>query len=190
MFDEKSNDSKLLRLMIFNPQKAMTELMDTYTGYVTTIVRGRLRSSEEDIEECVADVFIDFYKNYRSIDIKNSSIKSYLATIAHRRAIDKFRKTSAICSRITDSDTDIEAIGTDITFDPEAIAIKEEEQKVLMDAIKDLGEPDTTIIFRRYFLYESVSDIANALDMKSNTVTKRISRALETLKERMEKFNE
>jgi len=187
MFEEKLNDKKLLNLMFFNSQKAMTILMDTYTGYVTTIVRGRLRTSEEDIEECVADVFIEFYKSYRNLDLKRGSIKAYLATIAHRRAIDKFRKSAAICSQITQEETDIEAITGDYSLNPEYLAIESEEQQMILNLVKELGEPDSIIIFRRYYLMEPVSDIAKALDMKSNTVSKRISRALETLKERMEK---
>ena len=48
----------------------------------------------------------------------------------------------------------------------------------LYDALKALGEPDTTIFIRKYFFGQKSSDIALEMNLKPNTVDKRISRGL------------
>lgn len=44
------------------------------------------------------------------------------------------------------------------------------------------------ILFRRYFLSQPVKDIADYYEMKSNSVSKRITRALEVLRGRLEAY--
>lgn len=179
------SDEHLLRLMDKNPQKAMKIVMDTYTGLLVHIVRGRLEGHEEDVKECVADVFIDFYRRYQSIDLKKRNLKSYLATVAHHKAIDRYRKLSS--ENIIDGDIEEqEYLVAESGSSPEQVMINKENARELTQAIKDLGEPDDDLIFRRYFLMQPVSEIAKLYGMKSNTITKRISRALESLRQNLE----
>ena len=175
------NDEQLLRMMGKNPQKAMKIVMDTYTGLLVHIVRGRLEGHEEDVKECVADVFIDFYRR----NLKKGNLKSYLATVAHHKAIDRYRKLSN--ENIIDGDIEEqEYLVAESGSSPEQVMINKENARELTQAIKDLGEPDDDLIFRRYFLMQPVSEIAKLYGMKSNTITKRISRALESLRQNLE----
>ena len=57
-----------------------------------------------------------------------------------------------------------------------------------VNEVKKLGEPDSTILYRRFFLTQSVSEIADSINMKSNSVSKRISRALNTLRAQLEEY--
>lgn len=179
------SDEHLIQLMDKNPQKAMKILMDTYTGLLVHIVRGRLINYEEDVKECVADVFIDFYKRYNTIDLSKGNIKSYLATMAHHKAIDRYRKISS--DKFIDGDIEEQDyLVADRDSSPEQVIINKENAHELTNAIKELGEPDDDLIFRRYFLMQPVSEIAKLYGMKSNTITKRISRALEALRQKLE----
>ena len=59
-------DSRLLRLLHKDPSKGMERLMDQYAGLVYAVVKARLTQSfyiSSDIEDCVADVFSEFYEN-------------------------------------------------------------------------------------------------------------------------------
>lgn len=58
--------------------------------------------------------------------------------------------------------------------------------RTLSDAIDKLGEPDTTIFLRKYFFGQSSKAIAKDLDMKPNTIDKRISRGLVRLRKILE----
>lgn len=179
------SDKKLIQLMDNNPQKAMKMLMDTYTGLLVHIVKGRLPYNEEDVKECVSDVFIDFYKRYKTIDLNKGNIKSYLATLAHHKAIDRYRKLST--ENIIDGDIeDQDYLVANASNNPEQVIVSKETAHELANAIKELGEPDDDLIFRRYYLMQPVSEIAKQYGMKSNTITKRISRALESLRQKLE----
>ena len=65
--DERS----LLTLLQKRPNEGMKELMWQYMGYCYYIVRNKLSEfPQEDIEECVSDVFVDAYRYREKIDKK------------------------------------------------------------------------------------------------------------------------
>ena len=70
-------DEKILRLLKKEPSAGMDLLIETYGSLVGYIVRHKLSSvgSEEDVEECVADVFVDFYKQLDKVDQNTSDSK-------------------------------------------------------------------------------------------------------------------
>lgn len=175
------DDRKLLELIRHDADKGLKILMDQYTGLIYHIVRGKLEGKNQDIEECVADVFTEFYYGIDKVDMDRGSIKAYLAVVAARRSVDRFRKLSA-----NEEIEEIEETVTDTSDSPEQKIIKDEESRSILEEIKKLGEPDSVILYRRYFLSQPVKDIAESLGMKSNSVTKRIERALKVLKNRLE----
>ena len=69
------------------------------------------------------------------------------------------------------SDTDIETESD-----------KTETQQLLMSKIKELGEPDSTIILQKYYYDRSSGEIAELLSMKAATVRMRAARALDKLR--------
>ena len=62
-------------------------------------------------------------------------------------------------------------------------AERAETAHALLDAVKSLGEPDSTIIIQKYYYGRSSEDIGDMIDMKPNTVRKRLSRALSRLRD-------
>jgi len=51
-----------------------------------------------------------------------------------------------------------------------------------MSKIKELGEPDSTIILQKYYYDRSSGEIAELLSMKAATVRMRAARALDKLR--------
>ena len=87
--DERS----LLTLLQKRPNEGMKELMRQYMGYCYYIVRNKLAEfPQEDIEECVSDVFVDAYRYREKIDLEKGGFRVFLATLARRRAADCYRK--------------------------------------------------------------------------------------------------
>lgn len=188
MKNETKEDQKLLRLIKRDASKGLAELMDTYGGLIHFMVSKRLIGRPEDAEECVSDVFVEFYQKIDDIDLTKGSIKAYLVMMANRRAIDKHRRVSSNTKSETEDIDEWSDIIKDPAASPEIQTIETEKKEHILKEIEDLGEPDHEIIIRRYFLSESVKEIADSLGMKSNSVTKRIGRALNTLKERLEEY--
>ena len=48
-----------------------------------------------------------------------------------------------------------------------------------------LGEPETTILFRRYYYGESYAEIGKLVHLSENAVNKRCLKALQTLRKQM-----
>jgi RNA polymerase sigma-70 factor (ECF subfamily) len=176
------DDTRIYSLLLDDPEKGIEKLMDKYMAFVYTIVSGKLALSckRQDIEECVSDVFYKVYRTRAGIDPEKGSIKSYLAVLAKRTAIDAFRKLHNTSGEISFDEYGCERIasGTDI----EKEAAESETGDRLIEGIKALGEPDSQILIRKYYFGQSAKTISKALGMRENTINKRASRALTKLK--------
>ena len=176
-------DKKLLRLLHKDPNAGMEELLNQYTGLVYTVVKGRLNGYyclSSDIEDCVADVFCKFYTELAGYDPKISSIGSYLCVIARNHAINLARKRSLEGGISLDDERSPLPASDDLTIDSE-LADKELRREVFR-AIEDLGEPDSSIIFRKYCYGESSKEIAKATGLSVSNVDTRAHRALKRLR--------
>lgn len=178
-------DAELLAFIRKDASKGMKYMMDCYSGLVYYVVEGKLKGYQQDIEECVVDVFWDFYDKLDTIDLNKGSIKGYLVTVATRKAIGRFRK---LCRNKSDAMDEMEILDFGVSRSPEEFLIDSEKKEIIIQEINKLGEPDNDILFRRYFLSQPVKDIADYYEMKSNSVSKRITRALEVLRGRLEAY--
>lgn len=181
-----NNDQKLLDLIKKNPSKGLGLLIETYSGLIYYIVQGKLTDSPQDIEECVSDVFLHFYEQIEAVDLNKGSIKAYLATIATRSAVSVYRKTVARKETAMEEEVTPEIVEE---RHPESVLLEGEKRNRILQELEKLGEPDTEIMYRRYFLAQPVKEIADIIGMKSNSVTKRISRALDILRGRLEDYH-
>lgn len=175
-------DWEIINLYSQNPEKAITYLVDRYSALVYTIVYSKLGnvSAKEDIEETVADVFIQLYRYTNSIDLEKGSIKSYISVMAKRIAQ---RKAMTIINK--EKAFSIDDLSNSIPFSSEEIKQKENRQ-VLLECIKKLGKPDSDILVLKYFYGLKSKEIGKTLGIKTNTVDKRISRSLKKLREKCE----
>ena len=57
-----------------------------------------------------------------------------------------------------------------------------ERNSILLNKIKELGEPDTTIIIKQYYYNMTVAEIGKAISMTAAAVQKRSVRARQKLK--------
>ncbi len=181
-------DEYILRLMKKDSQAGMDLVIETYGSLVTFIISRKISSicSESDVEECAADTFVDLYNQLDKIDLKKGSLKGYISLIARRRAIDRFNVAIREYDHMAEADESRFEIIPDDAPGPEDTVVTEETGACLIDAVKGLGEPDSEILFRRYYLEQTVNEIADALGMNRPAVSKRISRALDKLRVSLE----
>lgn len=178
-------DAELLELIRSNPEKGYTILIKQYENLIYAIVLNKLRSScsREDIDDCVSDVFIEFYKKINRYNPDSGTIKTVISTLAKRKAIDKWRKSLHEKNIfISIENEDIQDILPAQDDDMPEIINNEDEKRRLWEAVKSLGEPDTTIIISKYFYGKTSKEIALQLLISPAAVQKRITRALIRLK--------
>lgn len=179
-------DREYGELFAKSPREAQNALFDEYFGYVYTIVYNRLRScaAREDIEECVSDVFADTFEYLDSSTGRSSDIRSFISTVAIRRAINMFRSLTAGSGRTVPLDgSGAEDISdsTDITADAE----KAELRRTILRLVEELGEPDSIIIIQKYYYGMTSNEIAGLVSLEPAAVRVRSSRAMKKLRDKL-----
>ncbi|MGN1194567.1 MAG: RNA polymerase sigma factor [Acutalibacteraceae bacterium] len=173
-------DKELIDLIKENPSRGFEKLIDLYSGLVFSVVSATLVpvGTKEDAQECASDVFVFFYRNLENIDLKKGTVKGYLAVCAKHTAISALRKLKSRGGGNVISLDENENL-----FSQSEDIEKNERSRLVRQAVEALGEPDSTIIIRRYFFGETAKEIAKDLKMTHEAVMKRASRARKKLKE-------
>lgn len=135
--------------------------------------------NEQDVEECIADVFIDLWKEPDKFDPTKGSLKSWLCLKCKSKSLDRFRK---LTSHITD-ELD-EGILTDL-MEPGKEITRREDMKSIRSAVLSLDEPAREIMIRRFFMEQKPAQISEAMDIQIRKVENTIYRTKEKLKEQM-----
>ncbi|MCR4638544.1 sigma-70 family RNA polymerase sigma factor [Ruminococcus sp.] len=176
-------DNELRLLMADSVQKCHRAVFDKYCNYVYTISLSVLKScgNREDVEECVSDVFMKIYKHLDNNTDFSDNIKGFIGAVARNTAIDAFRRISTRNSRTAyvDENTinDLKS-SDDITENTE----RKEQSRIILDKIKELGDPDSTIIIQQYYYNRTAKEIAKSISMSAAAVQKRSSRAKQKLR--------
>jgi len=176
-------DNELRLLMADSVQKCHRAVFDKYCNYVYAIAFKILKScgSREDVEECVSDVFMKIYKLLdKNIDFADN-FKAYIATVTRNTAIDSFRRISLRNSRtayLDDNTLGELRDSSDLTEKSE----NKEQSRIILGKIKELGDPDSTIIIQQYYYNRTAKEISKSVSMSAAAVQKRSSRARQKLR--------
>jgi RNA polymerase sigma-70 factor (ECF subfamily) len=176
-------DNELRLLMADSVQKCHRAVFEKYCNYVYTIAFSILKScgSREDVEECVSDVFMKIYKLLDRETDFSDNIKGLIGAVARNTAIDSFRRISSRNSRLAYYDENIMdefCDGEDLTEKTE----RKEQSSIILGKIKELGDPDSTIIIQQYYYNRTAKEIAKSISMSAAAVQKRSSRARQKLR--------
>lgn len=173
------NDEKIIARIAAGDESAIDGVINKYSRLLWHIASAVLEKSGsvQDVEECVADVFIHLWQHPDKYDPARGSLKVWLSACARSRAIDRYR---AITKRQTEPlDDNLLAWQLGLA---DALAAKEEHQ-ALLSAVQALDEPDREILIRRYFYEQKPRDIALALDLPVKNVENRLYRTKLKLRE-------
>ena len=165
-----------------SPDKAYKTLFDEYCNYVYAVVTSKLRScgTREDIEECVSDIFAEIYTKYDVDDDYDGDMRGYIAVIAKRRAIRRFHTLTQQGLTVSLDDENAPEVADD--RDNEAEEKQAMLARLLLEKVKSLGEPDSSIVIQKYFYNRSSAEIAKLLGMNPAGVRMRCRRAISRLK--------
>lgn len=163
-----STDERLLELLEQDPEAGLAALMERYGGAVRAAAARRL-SNEEDVRECVNDVFAQAYFQRARFDPAKGSLKNWLCTLATRRAIDRARAGARRAA-----DPLPEALPAAGAPDPDA-------RLDVQNALARLPKEEAALL-RMRAAGLTVRQIARALDEPYETVKKRQQRSLAKLR--------
>ena len=178
---EQGND--ILRVWREDPDRGLRLLIDAYAGPVWKIVRHRLGgvADEADMEETVNDIFLEIAEKAERVDEAKGALTAFVLTLARRRAVDAYRRIA----RRQEFPSEEPRPDEPAQDSPEALVLQKEERRRMLSLLMALGEPDRTILFRRYYYGESYAEIGKIVHLSENAVNKRCLKALQTLREQM-----
>jgi len=163
-------EEELVKILQSGDREAFSHIIDTYNKLLWVIVGGILNGvgTNEDIEECISDVYVSLWRNPKAYDPRRGSLKTFIALAAKSKALDRYRQLTK--TKIIELDEAIRAPDDDLL---EYIA-KQELYVELYEAIQLLSEPDKEIIIRRYFFDEKPSGIAGKTSLPVKEVENRL----------------
>ena len=173
------NDEKLVARIKQGEEAAIDQVINKYSRLLWHIASAVLDKvgSVQDVEECVADVFIHLWQHPDKFDPARGKLKVYLSTLARSKAIDRYRVLAKQQNSAFEDNLPVEQLGL---FDELA---EKEEKQALIAAVRALDEPDREILIRRYFYEQKPRDIALALDLPVKNVENRLYRTKLRLRE-------
>ena len=168
-------DKRLIQRLVKDDPAALSGIMDKYTSYVATVIHNQLGafSSREDVEELTENVFVSLWKSRGRL--KTPHLRGWLAAAARNEARRHLREKKLL----TVSQEDVLLVTGDTAL---RLAEAHERTRIIRKALFSLGWPDREIFLRYYYYDQKISEIADEMDMKAETVKSRLRRGREKLK--------
>lgn len=191
--ENRLKDGEIIRLTQARDEAALQELEEKYGKRLRNIARGILQN-EEDVSECVNDVYLKAWDNIPLTRPEN--LEAYLTTLTRNVAISRVREDNAqkripaeLIGSIDDAESGAGQIpSADNTAEEvEALSAEARIKAVLVSYVRELPERDKKIFVARYHYDASVKSIANRLGIPSGTVKSTLHRLRTGLAERLKK---
>ena len=175
------NDKKIISAIINRDEHMLAFVVQKYSKLLWKIAAFILinAASIQDVEECVADVFIYLWQYPEKYDPDKAKLSSWLSVIARTKAIDRYRQN------IRKRELPMEEIVAEGLAHTEIAVIDAEKEKVL-SCIGQLDEREKELIIRRYYYEQKPAEIAVVMGMPKKQVENKLYHAKQRLKKMME----
>jgi RNA polymerase sigma-70 factor (ECF subfamily) len=157
-------------------EAALAEVYRRHGGAVYGLA-SRIVGRDHRGEDVTQDVFVDLWRRPERFDPNRGSLRSYLLTITHGRAVDLLRSDAARTAREQRSVAETASAGYDLESQvwdfSVAVQVKE--------AVESLPEAERQAIELAYFGGHTYREVAALLGQAEGTVKSRIRRGLRQL---------
>ena len=171
------NDKKMISAIIKRDEQMLAFVIQKYSKLLWKITASILLnvSSVQEVEECVADVFIFLWQYPEKYNPDRAKLSSWLSMIARSKAVDRYR------SLIKHKEISMEEIIVESLGYAE-VKTSDEDKEELLFYIAELDEKEKELIVRRYYYEQKPAEIALALDIPKKQIENRLYYAKQKLK--------
>lgn len=185
------NDKKIISAIINQDERMLAFAVQKYSKFLWKIAASILinAASVQDVEECVADVFIYLWQYPEKYDPDKSKLSSWLSVIARSKAVDSYRRI--IRKReISLEEIVVESLGyaeNNAAYGESYSMEEKHSREKLRTCIEGLDEKEKELVIRRYYYEQKPAEIAVALDMPKKQVENRLYYVRQKLRKMLEK---
>lgn len=177
---EAERAASLMAASARGDEAAFADLYDLFAGLLFGIVVRVVRNPALS-EEVTQEVFLEIWRLAPRYDESKGSVKSWMASIAHRRAVDRVRSEQAA----RDREDREHALAVD-PIDPMAEALTDRLQSErIRQAMQALTETQRSAIELAYFGGHTYREVAVLLDIAEGTAKTRIRDGLIRLRDHL-----
>ena len=171
------NDKKMISAIIKRDEQMLAFVIQKYSKLLWKITASILLnvSSVQEVEECVADVFIFLWQYPEKYNPDRAKLSSWLSMIARSKAVDRYR------SLIKNKEISMEEIIVESLGYVE-VKTSDEDKEELLFYIAELDEKEKELIVRRYYYEQKPAEIALALDIPKKQIENRLYYAKQKLR--------
>ncbi|SDQ86330.1 ECF RNA polymerase sigma factor SigK [Microbacterium sp. cf332] len=173
--------AELIQRCADGDHSAFTRLYDTLSSRVFGLIL-RVLVDRSQSEEVLQEVFLEVWQSASTFAPKKGQGRSWILTIAHRRAVDRVRSSQA------SSDRDVRAGYREMASQPEGVAEQVElriEGRRVARALSSLPEAQREAITLAYYGGYSQSEIAALVGAPLGTIKTRMRDGLTRLRSAM-----
>lgn len=174
--------AELLQRVAQGDQAAFGQLYDMLSSRVFGLIM-RVLVDRSQSEEVLQEVFLDVWQSAAIFDSSRGQARSWVLTIAHRKAVDRVRASSS------STDRDIRAGMRDYSSPAETVSDQVElkmEGIEVTEALATLSEVQREVLVLAYFGGYSQSEIGALTSTPLGTVKTRMRDGLTKLRSEME----
>ena len=176
------NDKKIIAAIAARDERMLAFVVQKYSKLLWKIAASILinAASVQDVEECVADVFIYLWQYPEKYDPDKAKLSSWLSVVARSKAVDSYRRITRK-KEMSMEEIVVESLG----YSENNVA--DEQKDKLRSCIEGLDEKEKELVIRRYYYEQKSAEIAVALDMPKKQVENRLYYVRQKLRKMMEK---
>ena len=183
--DLRTTDNEVITRVLRGEHQLYAELVTRYQNFVFTLAL-RYTPVREDAEEIAQDVFVKAYKALKDFR-RESKFSTWLYSIVNSTAITFLRKKKLDVKSLDNENVYEQAESKDSGTNANQVEVKSKVELVTK-AIQLLSPDDAKLITLFYKAEQSLEEIAQIMNLETNTVKVKLHRARTRLKEKMEKY--
>jgi RNA polymerase sigma-70 factor (ECF subfamily) len=173
--------AQLMRKVAHGDEQAFAQVYDALAPAVYGLVLRVLRDPAQS-QEVAQEVMVDLWRQATRFDPDKGSVKGYVLTMAHRRAVDRVRSAQAA----TDRELRVGQASQDREFDEVAEAVENRlEVQQVRRALRVLTELQREAVQLAYYGGYTHREVSELLDVPLGTVKTRLRDGLIRLRDEM-----
>ena len=176
-------DEELMALVAALDADAFEVVYDRHCGPAFALAF-RICGSRPAADDVCQEAFLAAWRSAARFDPSVGSVRSWLLTIVHNRAIDQLRRVTRVRDRTISDDTAAERLAAPDDTEASAIAAQAVDEAAGM--LERLPDEQRQVVELAFFSGYSHSEIAELLNLPLGTVKTRMRRGLERLRNHLQ----